>query len=173
MVMQVVVLAVQNAVPYRDLGISTAGVNLFRSLGSAFGVAIFGSILSNRLDAELPRHVPSGALTGIDTSVLTGSPERLKSLPPLVHQGVSEAFAISLHTVFVWALPIAVVAFVLTWFLKETPLRDTVHVGGADALEGAGEVLGETMPHPASDVVEPVNLVEAESPRVRPLTKTN
>ena len=163
MVMQVVVLAVQNAVPHRDLGISTAGVNLFRSLGSAFGVAIFGSILTNRLASELPR--------GIDPSVLTGSPERLKSLTPLVHQAVSEAFATSLHSVFVWALPIAVLGFVLTWFLKETPLRDTVHVGGGDALEGAGEALGDTLPHAAGEGAAPVSLVDVESPRRRPLTK--
>jgi EmrB/QacA subfamily drug resistance transporter len=171
MVMQVVVLAVQNAVPYRDLGISTAGVNLFRSLGSAFGVAIFGSILTNRLDTELPRHVPADALVGIDPAVLTGSPERLKALPLVVHQGVSEAFAISLHTVFIWALPVAVVGFGLTWFLKETPLRDTVHVGGAAAMEGAGEVLGETMPHPGHADAPAVSLVEAESPRRQPLTR--
>jgi hypothetical protein len=88
-----------------------------------------------------------------------------------VHQGVSEAFATSLHTVFLWALPIAMLGFVLTWLLKETPLRDTVHVGGAAAMEGAGEVLGETMPHPGHADAPAVSLVEAESPRRRPLTK--
>ena len=58
MVLQVPVLAVQNAVMHKDLGASTAGINLFRSLGSAFGVAIFGSILNNRLTSELQRSDP-------------------------------------------------------------------------------------------------------------------
>ena len=159
MVMQVIVLATQNAVPQRDLGVATAGVNLFRSLGSAFGVAIFGSILSNRLATELPRRVPADALQSISAGELTASPERLKALPQVVHAGVVEAFAASLHTVFLWAAPLAIAAFALTWLLRETPLRETAHVGGVDAM---AEVVGETMPRATLDDPAPERLLEAE-----------
>jgi EmrB/QacA subfamily drug resistance transporter len=129
MIMQVIVLAVQNAVPYRDLGIATAGANLFRSLGAAFGVAIFGSILNNRLDYYLPRLIPTSALNGISSAALTASPAQLRTLPAPVLHGVIEAFSRSLSTVFLWAVPVVVVSFLASWLLREIPLREHAHVG--------------------------------------------
>lgn len=140
MIMPVIVLAVQNAVPYRDLGAATAGTNLFRSLGGAFGVAIFGTILNTRLEAELPRHLSAVALATFDMTTLTGAPAQLKLLPADVYSGVVEAFAASLHTVFIAAVPFAVVAFALTWFLREHPLRETAHVGNTSAMIEGGDV---------------------------------
>jgi MFS family permease len=128
MVMQVLVLAVQNAADYRDLGTATAGVNFFRSMGSAFGVAIFGSILTNRLDHNLPREVPADS--GLTAGQLLGStPAQLRDLPQAVHDGAIQAFALSLHTMFLWVVPLAIAAFLLTWLLQEIPLRDYAHVG--------------------------------------------
>ncbi len=129
MIMQVIVLAVQNAVQFRDLGAATAGANLFRSLGSAFGVAIFGSILNNRLDYFLPRLVPADALSGISRAALTGSPAQLRTLPAPVLHGVIEAFSRSLQTVFLWAVPLILIAFLASWLLREIPLREHAHVG--------------------------------------------
>jgi hypothetical protein len=129
MIMQVIVLAVQNAVPYRDLGAATAGANLFRSLGAAFGVAIFGSILNNRLDYYLPRLVPTTALNGISRAALTASPAQLRMLPAPVLHGVIEAFSRSLSTVFLWAVPITLLSFLASWLLREIPLREHAHVG--------------------------------------------
>jgi EmrB/QacA subfamily drug resistance transporter len=130
MVMQVPVLAVQNAVAHRDLGAATAGVNLFRSLGSAFGIAIFGSILNNRLNYELTQNISASALGQFSRRTLTASPEQLKALPPAVHEGVVQSFASSLETVFLWAVPMIIVAFLVSWLLREMPLRDYAHVGG-------------------------------------------
>jgi len=129
MIMQVIVLAVQNAVEHRDLGAATASVNFFRSIGAAFGVAIFGSILNNRLDHYLPRLVPSDILGNLDRAALTAAPAQLRALPGPVLDGVVEAFARSLHTVFLWAVPVALVAFLAAWFLREIPLRQYAHVG--------------------------------------------
>jgi len=142
MVMQVPVLAVQNAVPHRDLGAATAGVNLFRALGSAFGVAIFGSILNNRLDYELARTLPAEALTQFSRRTLTASPEQLKALPPAIHDGVIHAFSYSLDTVFLWAAAVVVIGFLVSWLLREIPLREYAHVGGE--AEGLPELLEET-----------------------------
>ncbi len=129
MIMQVIILAVQNAVPYRDLGAATAGQNLFRSMGAAFGVAVFGSILNNRLDYYLPRLVPGSAIGGISQSALTAAPAQLRTLPLPVLNGVIDAFARSLSTVFLWAVPIAVIAFLASWLMHEIPLREHAHVG--------------------------------------------
>lgn len=122
MVMQVLVLATQNAVAHRDLGVATSAMSFFRTMGGAFGVAAFGSILSS----GLARHLPRLAGAGLDPSALRASPQRLAQLPEAVRAGVSEAFARSLHTVFLWALPIAVLAFLVVLALEELPLRGTV-----------------------------------------------
>ncbi|HEY8489678.1 MAG TPA: MDR family MFS transporter [Dehalococcoidia bacterium] len=162
MVMQVIVLAVQNAAPFRDLGIATAGVNFFRSMGSAFGVAIFGSILSNRLHVHLARLVPVDALpAGVSADALTASPAQIHALPPEVVQGVVEAFALSLQTVFLVAVPVTLVSFALALLLREVPLRQEAHVGAAAA---AGEVLGEALPHPTAPDHPVPDLRQAESP---------
>ncbi|MEX2237823.1 MAG: MDR family MFS transporter [Dehalococcoidia bacterium] len=126
LVMQTIVLAAQNAVDYGDLGVATAGVTFFRSMGGAFGVAIFGSILSNRLDHFLPRLVSSEQLQGRSSAELTASPEVIHSLPPEVLAGVIEAFSRSLHSVFLWAVPVAVLAFAVSWLLREIPLRESI-----------------------------------------------
>jgi len=133
MVMQVPILAVQNAVMHKDLGAGTAGVNLFRSLGSAFGVAIFGAILSNRLTAELRHTVPPQLLGQLNPNMLTASPAQLKALPVAVHAGVIHAFSLSLDSVFLWAVPMMVVAFLVSWLLQDIPLREYAHVGKEEA----------------------------------------
>jgi EmrB/QacA subfamily drug resistance transporter len=160
MIMQVVVLAVQNAVPYRDLGTATAGVNLFRSLGSAFGVAIFGAVLSNRLHANLAKLVAPEASQGLNPNALTGSPEQIRALPPDVYQGVIEAFTRSLQSVFLWAVPVAVVGFVLAFLLRELPLREHVHLGGEEASEGD------------QHAEEPSRAPSSDGQRVAPATAT-
>ncbi len=129
MVMQVIVLTVQNSVDFRDLGTATAGVNFFRSMGGAFGVAIFGSILSDRLDFYFPRFIPTEALQGLSAGALTSSPAHLRALAPEVLEGVRQAFAHSLHVVFLASIPVAVLAFGLSWLLQEKPLRERAHIG--------------------------------------------
>src|SRR5947208_2700668 len=115
LVIQVIVLAVQNAVDYRDLGTATAGANFFRSMGAAFGVAISGAIVNNRLGYYLPRLVPPNSLNGIDAKTLTASPAQIYQLPADALHGVVEAFSKSVTTAFFWAAPAALLAFALTW----------------------------------------------------------
>ncbi len=144
MVMQVIVLVVQNSVEQRDMGIATAGVNFFRSMGGAFGVAIFGSVLSNRLDYNLTRLLPKDALAGISTAALTSSPGRIRALPPEIHTAVIESFARSLEVVFLVAIPIALAGFALSWVLREVPLREAPH----PTLVGAEEMIPPEAPRP-------------------------
>ena len=139
MVLQVLVIAVQNSVSYSDLGVATSGATFFRSIGGSFGVAIFGAIFSNRLASELTAalgqaHVPPG----FDVAKLHASPVggTASGLPAALHVLVVHAYALSIHTVFLAAVPVALAAFVLTWFLPEVPLRATAEA--TDYGEGLG-----------------------------------
>ena len=151
MIIQVMVLAVQNSVEHRDLGTATATESFIRSMGGAFGVAVFGAILTTQLTHQLERLLPPGS--SIDPTRLTGSPAAIAALPPGVHDAVIQALANALHVVFLAAVPLTLAAFVVTWFLPERPLRETAHIGLAETLvEASGEPLLEET---AEEVVEP------------------
>jgi EmrB/QacA subfamily drug resistance transporter len=132
MVMQVLIIAVQNAVEFRDLGTATSGATFFRSIGSAFGVAVFGEIFAHNLSANLAK-LSSGSLpAGFNPEAAMSNPQLLQSLPLSVIGNYLNAFAQALHTVFLYAIPVAVLGFILSWFLKENPLRMTTHIGSAE-----------------------------------------
>jgi hypothetical protein len=120
----VIVISVQNSVDYRYMGTATAATNFFRSMGSAFGVAIAGAIIDNRLGHYLPRLVSQEDLQGRDPKILLASPEQLYQLPPNVVHGVAEAFSKSVDVAFLACVPVAALAFGLTWLLREAPLRE-------------------------------------------------
>jgi EmrB/QacA subfamily drug resistance transporter len=137
LVLQVLVIAVQNSADYADLGAATSGVTFFRSIGSAFGVAICGSIFSSRLAANLARAFAGVPLPhGFSAAAAQSSPKLLHSLPPALHADVLSAYADAIDKIFLAMAPIAAAAFVLSWFLREVPLRQTA--GAADLGEGLG-----------------------------------
>jgi EmrB/QacA subfamily drug resistance transporter len=149
MIIQVMVLAVQNSVPHSDLGTATATESFTRSMGGAFGVAIYGAIFNNRLAFNLARLLPRGA-GSVDPAQVQGSPQAIRALPPATRQAVLLALARSIHVVFLFAVPLAIAAFVVTWFLPEKELRETAHVGavevGDELLTGFGLIDPETAP---------------------------
>ena len=121
-VMQVLVLIVQNAVPYSELGVATSGATFFRSIGGSFGTAIFGAIFSNVLVGNLVRHLGNARLpAGLSSSSVT--PAILDRLPPAVHHGLAAAYAESIQTVFLIAAPIGAIAFLAAWFIPQVELR--------------------------------------------------
>jgi EmrB/QacA subfamily drug resistance transporter len=145
MTLQIVVVAVQNAVDRRDLGSATSGVSFFRNIGAACGTALLGTILVSRLGFWLPRLVHRH--TGLDLSQsFTITPKALHALTPAVRAGVTESFVRSLHVVFIVGIPLAGLAFVCALLLKETPLHDTVVERGgaveAVAAEAAAVAVG-------------------------------
>ena len=136
MVMQILVLVVQNAVDHSDLGVATSSATFLRSIGSSLGVAIFGAIFSGQLANNLRSLLPAAALKGgINPTSLQGNPAALDKLPPAIHAGLIQAVSDSLHVVFLAAVPFLIIAFVLTLFIPEIPLRS--HAGSAVA-EGMG-----------------------------------
>ncbi|EKE43071.1 EmrB/QacA subfamily drug resistance transporter [Oceaniovalibus guishaninsula JLT2003] len=118
MVMQVLVLAVQNAVEYRDLGVATSGATLFRSIGGALGVAGAGAIFAPGLAAGL-------AGLGADAPLAT-TPAQIAALPDAVRATYLAAYSGALHPVFLTAAALAALAFALSWALPELPLRETI-----------------------------------------------
>ncbi|MGH2916259.1 MAG: MDR family MFS transporter [Solirubrobacteraceae bacterium] len=124
-VMQVLVIAVQNAVAHRDLGVATAGATFFRSVGGSFGTAIFGAIFASLLSGRLASHLKGLTIPkGLGASV---TPSALHHLTPAVHQGVAAAYSSTIDTVFLVAVPVAAAAFALTWLLPEIHLRGSIH----------------------------------------------
>jgi EmrB/QacA subfamily drug resistance transporter len=124
-VMQVLVLAVQNAVPYSQLGVATSAATLFRSIGGSLGTAILGAIFANRLAGELAAKIPAGgAASGLTSGQV--NPAQVGELPAALHEGYVQSFTDSLSTVFVIAAAVVAVAFLLAWFLEEQPLRKTI-----------------------------------------------
>jgi EmrB/QacA subfamily drug resistance transporter len=121
--MQVLIIAVQNAVPYSDLGAATSGDTFFRSIGESFGTAVFGAIFASQLTGNLTRYLAGTPLPAGFHASAGASPAALAKLPPAVHAGYIHAYAASLHTLFLVAVPVTAAAFALSWLLKEVPLR--------------------------------------------------
>jgi EmrB/QacA subfamily drug resistance transporter len=134
--MQVLLIAVQNTVDYTDLGVATSGVTFLRTIGSSFGVAVFGSVYSGHLGDNIAAALAAHPLpAGVDPRV-TQSPEALHKLPAAISEPVVHAYAQSLHVVFLAGVPVALAAFVLSLFLKEVPLRGTSRASATDMGDG-------------------------------------
>ena len=126
LVMQILVVAVQNAVGYEDLGAATSGVNFFRQIGGSFGAAVFGAVYANQLAGNVAHfgvRIPSTA----GTQTLT--PEQLSHLPPNVHYALVHGVSQTVQHLFMIAVPIGVLAFALSWLLPEGELRRSIRTG--------------------------------------------
>jgi EmrB/QacA subfamily drug resistance transporter len=119
MVMQVLLLAVQNSVDPREMGVATSGSTLFRQIGGSIGVALFGAIFASRVHSELANRLPHNV--PVPKSV---TPATIRQLPPSAHSAFQQAFAVALHPVFLTAAAISLVAFAFTWLLRDVPLRE-------------------------------------------------
>jgi hypothetical protein len=141
----VLVLAVQNSVEQRVVGTATSAAMFMRSIGGSFGVAVFGTVFANRVATEMSKAFP-----GRTVSSARRTPAQLAQLPPPIHEAYITAYSHALHDVFLSAIPLGALAFVLTLFLKEVPLRTE-----APALSGVVESFGGH--HDAAAVREEVH----------------
>jgi EmrB/QacA subfamily drug resistance transporter len=146
LIIQVLVIAVQNTVNYADLGAATSGATFFRTIGGSFGVSIFGAIFANQLAKQLAAalHGANGLPPGFSVASLQSDTNAIKTLPADLQQAILHAYSLALHPVFLTAVPIALVAFALSWFLREVPLRTAAgetlksSASAADLGEGLG-----------------------------------
>lgn len=133
--MQVPTLAVQNAVERHQLGTATSGTTFFRSVGSALGGAIFGTILISRLTHNLAHLLPAAkGASAISANALAGGTQSLAQAPGFIRTDVMVAFVNAFHDMFLLAIPFALAALVTAFFLRETPLRSA----GRGVAEGSG-----------------------------------
>ena len=125
--MQMVSLIAQNSVQQKDMGVASSARMFFQQIGGSLGVAAFGAIFARQLTSSLA----AAAGSGVHISASGGQldPATVDSLPALVKHDVFFAIAHAIQRVFIWALPAAVVIFVLAWFIKEVPLRGRAPVG--------------------------------------------
>ncbi|HFQ6936960.1 TPA: MDR family MFS transporter [Klebsiella variicola] len=122
LVMQVLVLAVQNAMPAQMYGVATSGVTLFRSIGGSIGVALFGAVFTHVLQSNLQQLLPEGAVLPPGMN-----PVAVQHLPADIRLDYLDAFGAAIHAAFLMAAGIMAVAFVLSWLLKEAPLKTATH----------------------------------------------
>ena len=148
--MQTIVIALQNAVDFKDMGVATSANTFFRSIGGTIGVAIFGTIYANRLAHYLPIAITN--LQAKNPAALAGAtPEKfaqlkentkvLKSFTPELQASVQHAFVQSFHVVFLSAVPVVAIGLVFAFILREHPLR-TGAAHHAAQQEAAGEAVG-------------------------------
>lgn len=127
LVMQVLVLATQNAVPIGDLGVATSSVSFFRSVGGSIGVAVFGALFNSRLAARLTSALPADTADELLGGSVT--PDLIRGLPEVTRSDYVAGFSDALTDVFAFAVPGLVVAFALSWLLREIPLRGKIGTG--------------------------------------------
>ncbi|MGQ4601077.1 DHA2 family efflux MFS transporter permease subunit [Nocardia sp. R6R-6] len=126
LMMQIIVLVVQNAVSPSQIGTATSANNYFREMGGALGVAVLGSIFTNRLTDGLTEvfrsHAPEAVQAKLDPSALV--PSVVKNLPEALHDAIVGAYVDALVPGFWYLIPGVVIAFVLALFIPHMKLSD-------------------------------------------------
>ncbi|MFD5033332.1 MFS transporter [Streptomyces sp. NPDC058405] len=119
LVLPVLILAVQNAVPPADLGTATSANNYFRQIGGSVGAAVFGTLFANRLDHALADRVPvATGLPGAESI----TPQAVHALPPALRDAYIQAYADAMPRIFLYLVPVLVLGLLIAFFLKEKPL---------------------------------------------------
>ncbi|WP_163513635.1 MDR family MFS transporter [Fodinicola acaciae] len=159
--MQTLIVAVQNAVPARDMGVSTSSAQFFRTMGGTFGTAVFLSVLFNSVAGNIrdrftdASHTEPGALrqalaqlTGQQRELLAGGGGQsslndtsfIGQLPEVLKNVFLHGFNDSMSTVFLLAGLLAIPAIVLGFFVREIPLRTTAGISAAAQEDDAKAV---------------------------------
>lgn len=123
--MQVLVLIVQNTFPNSQVGTATASNTYFRQIGASLGAAVVGSLFTTRLTSLLVERMPAGA------SGATGGPESLTpgavdKLPDALRVPIIESYNDALAPLFLYMVPLAIIAAALLCLVKEVPLATTI-----------------------------------------------
>ncbi|MER6014053.1 MFS transporter [Streptomyces bluensis] len=126
MMMQNLVLCTQNQVAPTDLGAASSVVNFFRSLGGAVGVSALGAVLAHRITSYVQEGIaglgPKYASASAGSNSSDSIPD-VDSLPEPLRTVVESAYGHGVADLFLYASPIALIALLITVFIKEVPLR--------------------------------------------------
>ena len=133
--LQVPILAVQNSVPFKQMGAGTSTATFARSIGSSFGGAIFGTILLTGLRSNLAKLLPHAKIA-FNASALAGGIGSLAGIPPVFQHDILQAFVSAFHNLFIYSLPLAGVLLIVAFLLKEAPLRESVrHIAEGEGFQ--------------------------------------
>jgi hypothetical protein len=163
--MQTLILAIQNDVPAKDMGVATSSATFFRSIGGTVGTAVFLSILFSVVGGRIAAAFTSvrtdpaflaalqqnpdfaQSLRGGGAGLDLNNTEFLKTLDPTLARPILSGFAESIDTVFMVGGVVMLVAFVLIWFLKEVPLSDKSGIQRAADDEAAAKAAAPATVH--------------------------
>jgi hypothetical protein len=146
---QIVVLAAQNSVARRDLGVATSSINFFRSIGGSIGTAVVGSLFAARLASEL-----TGVPGADELDVATITPESVTALPTELGEHLVDAVSNAFTHSLLYLVPFLAAGFVLALALRELPLQGSEPAPpGAGSAQGGEDVGGEQLEVPVDQVV--------------------
>lgn len=170
-------LVIQNAVPYKDLGIASTTMNFIRSVGSAVGAAVFGALFASRISSGLEENIPADS--GLSTEQvrgLIGRPDQMRERiqNPEVLDGIVETVIDSVKVIFWAGMGVAVLGFLVCWFLKEIPLRASLRdddevSGKAEGASAEDTSAEDTTDNSASDQVGELKETETTPEAVPPV----
>ncbi|GIG29248.1 MDR family MFS transporter [Cellulomonas marina] len=133
--MQILVLIVQNTFPLRQVGTATASNNFFRQIGATLGSAVVGSVFATRLADLLTERLPAAATRSTPGGANSLTPAVVAGLPEAFRNPIIASYNDALTPIFLWIMPLALIATVLLCFVKEKPLATSVeHDIAAEAL---------------------------------------
>ena len=125
-------IATQNAVDFHDMGVATATIMFFRTLGGSIGLAIFGTILTATVRREIPERL---GVTPDEAVSLIRAPSDIAVLPDASREAVVDSVASGVGTIYLVCTGIMIVGFIAALLLPERELRP--RAGISDALEEA------------------------------------
>lgn len=174
--MQILVLIVQNSVPNRIVGTATASSNFFRQVGATVGSAVVGSLFISRLKdllAENLPKIPGKSAGAMDANSFT--PQSVHGLPAMFRDPVIQSYNDALLPIFLFMIPLAVLAFVLLLFVEEKPLATRVDLGTGEistveATATEAQAAVGASDRPAESPRQPGTVTDSaafESPRTR------
>jgi hypothetical protein len=187
--MQPLTLAVQNAMPPKDMGVATASTTFFRQMGGTLGTAVFLSILFGALPGRIvenfraagsdpafqaalhnPAVLADPANRPVVDAVAAGTAPNLddssflSSVEPVLARPILEGFASSMSTVFLSAAAVLVLGLVAVLMMEEVPLRAQSGVDAQRAAEQPDPL--ETQAPTAVPVVVPAEAVPGDRQRL-------
>jgi predicted MFS family arabinose efflux permease len=120
MAMQILILIVQNTFANSEVGTATAANNYFRQIGASIGSAVVGSVfVANLSGIEASHGVTAGAASQL-------TPAAVLAMPEAARQVIVNAYSDALTPVFLYMVPLMLIATVLLLFVKEKALATTI-----------------------------------------------
>jgi EmrB/QacA subfamily drug resistance transporter len=129
-IMQVLVLAIQNALPYSDLGVGTSSNTFFRSMGSAIGVAVFGAMVTNMLTGYVTSHSTGHDRLTLMGALAQGQGGGKPKLPDPLNTIFDNAYVHAVNSTFLWSIPLVLIGLALAFLIPEKRLSTRSGLGG-------------------------------------------